>query len=239
MTLSFNETFPPDIVTFTSDRTVDFSFEKSAYGLDGYQNGFLSAHLGFNLPNIINIHQVHGDNIIVASKQCKQKDSSAPEADGVITDAYDLPLAVRTADCLPIFIGDPHKKCIGLIHAGWRGTQKEVVTKAINLFKKKFDSNPKDLKVVLGPGIRSCCYKVGPELADYFPDDVISKNGDVYLNLAAVNKRQLMRSGLSEGNICDCQICSCCDESCFSYRREGESAGRMISIIMLRSKGMK
>ena len=95
-----------------------------------------------------------------------------PDADAFITDEKNLPIAIRTADCVPVFIFDPIRRVIGLAHAGWRGTYKEIASKTVQRMQEKYASQPSDLKVVLGPCIRECCYKVNEEFRDYFPSNV-------------------------------------------------------------------
>ena len=100
---------------------------------------------------------------------------------------------------------------------------------------EQWQTPPEDLKVVLGPAIRSCCYEVGKEFLEYFPREVSAKDQHLYLDLPLVNKTQLTFWGVRTENIFDCQICTCCDPRFFSYRRDGPKAGRMVSVMMLKT----
>ena len=91
-----------------------------------------------------------------------------------------------------------------------------------------------NFKVALGPCIRSCCYEAGEEFKDYFPEDFTIRNNKVYVDIAGANIRQLVAAGIPKANIFDCGICTCCNQDCFSFRRDGEKAGRMVSLIMLK-----
>jgi hypothetical protein len=113
---------------------------------------------------LVTLHQIHSDII-----HCID---SAPEAtlvgDGLITNTPGLLLAIQTADCLPIIIVDAKRHAVGVFHAGWRGTAKRIVEKGVGEMRHRFGSHPRDLKAAIGPGIRGCCYEVGPEVRDQF-----------------------------------------------------------------------
>ena len=234
--LLYNNFFPADVAALTSDRAVDFQLDKTQCSLSDAQKEFLSSQLNISLPEPVIIRQVHGNRIIVADKNFPQRGSVLEEADGLITQEPYLPLTVRTADCLPVFLYDQQRKGIGLIHAGWRGVQKNIVGRAVGLMREQWRSDPKNIKAAFGPSIRGCCYEVGKEFEDYFPGQLISRESRCYLDLFQVCYAQLMDSGVKKGNISDCGVCTCCDQNYFSFRREGQLAGRMISLIMLKEQ---
>ena len=101
---------------------------------------------------------------------------------------------------------------------------------------EQWQTDPKDIKIAFGPAIRSCCYEVGSEFQEFFPEDCISRDNRHYLDLPQMTHDQLLSAGVDKTNICDCGICTCCDSNYFSFRREGNDAGRMISLIMLKEK---
>lgn len=95
--------------------------------------------------------------------------------------------------------------------------------------------DPQDLYAGFGPAIRGCCYEVGEEFSESFPQELLVRDEHYYLDLASVNKKQLLNSGVREENIADCAICtSCNNEGYFSFRKEEETYGRMVSAIMLK-----
>jgi len=232
--LHFPNFSPSEVCAFVTDRSVDFARPKEGEPFTGFQKHFLFAQLRKAIETIVTIRQVHGRRVIVVTPRYL-RDTKITEADGVITDISDCALTVRTADCLSMFIFDPKHKAIGLVHAGWRGTKKEIIPHAIRLMKEKFDSQPKDLKVAFGPSIRACCYQVGDEFKKYFPQETVQRNTGLYFDLPLANRNQLLRFGVHRKNIFDCELCTCCDKQFFSYRREGEKTGRMISLLMLKS----
>ena len=98
--------------------------------------------------------------------------SAAPEhvlaGDGLITDTPGFLLTVKTADCAPILVVDCKHKAVGVFHAGWRGTVARIVEKGVGEMRRRFGSDPKDLRAAIGPCIRRCCYKVGDEVRTEF-----------------------------------------------------------------------
>ncbi len=232
--LSFNRFFPASVVTCASDRAVDFSFTDKEGSLSARQRVSLQEQLGFDLPVVFNIRQVHGNEIIIASPEDVSHGTGLPEADGILTDTAYLPIVVRTADCLPVFLYDPERHGIGLLHAGWKGTWMGIVPRAVSMMRQQWGTDIRKVKAALGPSIRPCCYEVGEEFKKYFPNRVLEREGCHYFDLPAENKNQLLRAGVLEENISDASACTYCDERYFSYRREGPKAGRMISLMMLR-----
>ena len=252
MQSSFRDFFPPHVVTFTSDRGADFTLPKgdsSFFNVDIYrkskkgavplsrsQSVFLAQQLGFRLPEVLTVRQVHGKRIVVAARNAAKHSVALEDADGILTDRRGLAIAVRTADCLSVFLYDPRNEVIGLLHAGWRGTRQQISARAVALMRKQWDSNPGDLRVAFGPAIRSCCYRVGASFLEHFPEETLKRKEGYFFDLPQANKNQLVGAGVGAANIMDCAVCTCCDAACFSYRRQRESAGRMISIMMLKKQ---
>jgi len=113
-----------------------------------------------NLPLLVTLRQVHSDLIHVVNGA-----SADPiVGDGLITDTPGLVLAVQTADCLPVMLVDSKRKAVGMFHAGWRGTLRRIVEKGVGEMRRNFGCEPKDLQAAIGPGIRQCCFEVGPEV---------------------------------------------------------------------------
>ena len=88
--------------------------------------------------------------------------------DGLITNTAGLLLAIKTADCVPVLVADVKRRAVGAFHAGWRGTVARVVEKGIGEMRRQFGSVPRDLRAVIGPSIRQCCYQVGAEVRAEF-----------------------------------------------------------------------
>lgn len=223
--------FPKDVLAFYSKRPVDFHFDKSTPVFNASQRKYLRKHAGLDIERCFNIKQVHGNRIIFATKRGFKNPKRILRADGILTKERGIPLAVRTADCANIFLYDGKKEVLGILHAGWRSTKKRIAEKAIRLMREKYKSNPRDIKAALGPCIRVCCCEVGEKFKKFFPKEVKKIGGRLYFDLAAANKHQLVKAGVRPRNIRDCSICTVCDKRYFSYRRDGEKAGRFISLM--------
>ena len=75
--------------------------------------------------NIFLMHQMHSNKIIYIDKNFKFNKKKI-KADAVITNQKKIPIAVLTADCVPILLYDKKKNMIAAIHAGWKGAYKDL-----------------------------------------------------------------------------------------------------------------
>jgi YfiH family protein len=166
--------------------------------------------------------QIHSDRVLTVESPGPQG-----EGDALMSNVPGIGLAIRTADCLPILIADPGSRTVAAIHAGWRGVVSEIASKTIQAMCQQFDSKPEDLVVAIGPGIGSCCFEVGPEVAAQF-----QLAGRIKLDLVETTCRQLRRNGVRLEQISTSGLCSRCNPELFeSYRRDRETAGRMVAMI--------
>ena len=197
------------------------------------------ASIGIDYRSLICAKQVHGKNVEYVTKEDNGKgaldyDHSFADTDGFITDKQGVPIAVLTADCLSVFIYDPKRPAIAILHAGWRGTEKNIAQAGLNRMQEKFGSHPEDLQIGFGPSIRSCCFEVEKDFQSNFAFGLIKRNGRVFMDIALINQRQLVDCGVKKENIFDPQFCTFSDDDFFSFRKEAKTAGRLISVIMLR-----
>lgn len=183
---------------------------------------------------VIEAEQVHGAGVAVVDSR---RPLSAPLAgcDALLTHRAGVALAVRTADCLPIFVADAKRGVVGIAHAGWRGLAARLPMRMVGVLHHVFHCHAEGLDVAIGPGIRSCCYEVGPEFATRFGAFVAPHAGRRTCDLVGVAVDQLQRCGVRADRIFDSGVCTSCDaERWFSLRREGPATGRMTSLIMWR-----
>jgi YfiH family protein len=222
----------PSIVAFASDATLDFTLNEKNPFLTDVQKEYLSREAGVPIHALAWAKQVHGDGIVIADERFASE--PLKEADALMTDRPNIPIAIRTADCLPIFMFDPSHHAIAVVHAGWKGTQKEIFKETFRTMQAKYKTDCEDLLIAFGPAIRSCCYEVGAEFVEHFPDAVGVRNGKMYMDIIKANREQLYDIGIERHQLFDCRMCTSCDRSYFSYRRDGEKAGRMVSLMMLK-----
>jgi YfiH family protein len=208
---------------------------RAGYGLTGLQREALHAG-GVPCGNsLVFPKQVHGDviwcvDILDAGRR------GEVEADAVVTDTPGLPIAVRTADCLPLLMVDPHRRVVAAVHAGWKSAKLEIAFKTVECMRTRYGVDPRHVRAVIGPCIRRENYQVSADFKAFFPGEVHEVSGHCYLDLAAVNARQLIEAGVLEAHLFDCGLCSFgLPKRFFSFRREAEGSGRMLSVIMMTS----
>lgn len=196
-----------------------------------------AAGLGDRDPG--SVQQVHGNRIVDASEL---DGNSSIQADGIVAIRSASPeavIAVRTADCVPVLLADRSGGAIAAIHAGWRGTAGRIVARAVGrLAEQGFP--PEALIAAVGPAIGGCCYRVGAEVtaavaeATRRPIEATARlddGGGGRLDLRHANRLQLEDSGVSAASIHVNSACTrCAPERFFSYRREGDRAGRMLAL---------
>ena len=120
---------------------------------------------------------------------------SVDDVDALITNRPGLALFATYADCYPIVLWDPEKHVAGLVHAGWRGTQAGVASRAIDFMRDEFGC--RYIRAGIGPGICERCYEVGEDVASKFDARFVNpgKGGKWLLDLAAANAAQLEDAG--------------------------------------------
>jgi len=209
-------------------------FTERAEGIDGKVPGRIS---GYPETDIFSPLQRHTDTIINLDLS---RDKTI--ADGVITSRKGVLLGISTADCVPILIYDPQKQVVGAVHAGWRGTSKGILKKALHSMSGAFGSMPANTLIALGPAIRWCCYDVGKDVLESVTDATgegeysITKNGKICLDLPSANMLQAIALGVPEENIWISKDCTyCCPERFFSYRFS-KTGGRQGAFIGIKSK---
>jgi YfiH family protein len=156
----------------------------------------------------------------------------APVADALITDDPGVVLAITAADCLPVFVGDPESGWLGLAHAGWRGTVRQVAQALVSALTGRGVA-PDNLYAAVGVGIGPCCYEVGADVVDTvaaIPEAVQfieQRDGRSYLDLWGWNEAQLIVAGVSPHRVTVAGVCTACRlDRFFSHRRERRT-GRM------------
>ena len=177
--------------------------------------------------NLVSINQIHSSKIIYAKKA-----GFYGNADGIISNIkYNTVLSIVTADCVPIFIFDKTSGLFGIIHAGWRGLVDNIHIKSIDFFLNK-DALCKTISVFLGPFIQSCCYEIKDDILHNFKEKyVLLKNKKYFLDLSTLIIDDFIKMGISNEKILNSNICTYENMSCCSFRRDGENASRMYSLI--------
>jgi polyphenol oxidase len=144
---------------------------------------------GVDPERLVTVRQVHGATVLNGALV-----NQASEADALVTDAFDLALAILVADCVPLALADAASGRVALIHAGWRGLEAGVIARALEGF------DVRTTHAFIGPSISKERYQVGPDVAQHFTNvegALIADGGDrSRLDLRLVATRQLLDAGI-------------------------------------------
>ncbi|MBQ7714204.1 MAG: peptidoglycan editing factor PgeF [Oscillospiraceae bacterium] len=223
-------------------------FERTGDSVENVRENYrlLGAATGLDLSRAVGCRQVHGDHIrfIRASDAGRLLYDERPaDADGMLTDVPDLPLVVYSADCCTILLYDPTCRCVGALHAGWRGTAAGIALKALVAMMSAYGADPMTIRAAIGPSIGACCFKTDRDVPDAIraelsesADRFITKaeGGKYHVDLKQINRLWLLRGGLDPRNVAvhpDCTMCR--PERYWSHRRLGARRGGQLAVIAL------
>ena len=191
--------------------------------------------------------QVHGSDVrlvknLIDAKPAEDARGDTVYCDAIVSDAPGVLAGVKTADCVPILIGDSQTGAFAAVHAGWRGTVAEVATKALSQMVNNYNTRPEDVVVAIGPAAGACCYEVGSDVIDAFERFPNSpglfnptRKDHACVDLIRANRAQLISVGVDEERIYSAPLCTMCrTDLFFSYRREKNlygKVGRLMSVI--------
>jgi YfiH family protein len=186
--------------------------------------------------------QVHSDTLRVALNDDEVK-KDEQKCDGVISDLKGVLAGVKTADCVPVLIGDTRTKAYAAVHAGWRGTASSIVSKALDKMYQSFGTRPTEVVAAIGPAALGCCYEIGSDVIETFTQnfpyggDLLKPTspGHALIDLHTANKNQLLHAGVAAENIYLAPLCTMeRTDLFFSYRKENKTlgkTGRLMSVI--------
>ena len=170
----------------------------------------MRAQIGMAEWPLLTAQQIHGDKIAIVDRSIGH-DTEFAGCDGLITNQRRIALGIHVADCCAIYIVDPKTSAIGLVHSGKKGTERAIVSNAIQQMRESFGSDPAELIVQLSPCIRPPHYEI---------------------DFAAKIIEQCRASGVK--NIHDSGVCTARDiDRYYSYRAEKGKTGRMLALLGL------
>lgn len=169
--------------------------------------------------------------------------SDEERCDALVTCAPGILLAVKSADCVPVLVGDARTGACAAVHAGWRGTAARIVERTMERMVKEYGTRSADVRAAIGPAAGACCYEVGAEVIEAFrsnfadADSLLqpTREGHALIDLQRANRNQLIQSGVQPDRIHTAPFCTMCrTDLFFSYRREKRlhgRVGRLMSVI--------
>lgn len=178
------------------------------------------------------LSQVHGAAVVEPAGP-----GEAGAGDVLVTRLPNLALAISVADCLPVVLWDDARTALAAVHAGWRGVVTGALEAAVAWLAAQAPAAT--LSAAIGPGIRGCCFEVGPEVAERFPAGFLTPKGEKsLLDLAGAARQRLVASGVRKTAVADLGQCTACDaRRYFSHRRDRGRTGRHWAVARLAPAG--
>ena len=203
----------------------------------------LCSTVGLPYGRLATCRQVHGTTIcrvgVAERRWCG-------ECDGLATNLVDAPLAVFTADCVPVVLWAARERALAVLHAGWRGTLAKIVVAGISSLENNWRVRAEEVAVFLGPAVGPCCYDVGDDVARAAEAAFGKKVGQVLkeeggklrLDLHRANELAAQEAGVLPDNVYRVATCTSCEAERFaSHRRDGAAAGRMMAAASIKAAG--
>jgi YfiH family protein len=192
--------------------------------------------------------QVHGADvrIVNSAEEANPAENQLGDTvycDVIVSNAIHVLAGVKTADCVPILMGDPVSRAFAAVHAGWRGTLASAVLVGVQRLNTEYGAKPEDLRVAIGASAGPCCYEVGAEVIDAFTkrfqdgERLFTKTrpGHAKVDLLKANQDQMIAVGVRKERIHTAPICTMCrTDLFFSYRKEKSvngKVGRLMAVV--------
>lgn len=192
--------------------------------------------LGIQPEHIYFLSQVHGVHAVTVDRSREQRDVRTQQGDIVLTGDTGAAAAVRTADCVPVLLGCKRTRWVAACHSGWQGCVRGAALAAVEALRNR---GATDLVAAIGPHISLDAFEVGSDVAaqlvDASPDkDIVHRYGDKpHVDLRRMVRAQLRAAGVTDAHIDDVPGCTVLEpERFFSYRRDKNPSGRMLSLIV-------
>jgi polyphenol oxidase len=168
------------------------------------------AALGFSQDRVFTAEQIHGGEIAAVTSGSPRW---TPGVDGLMTNEPGLMLGIHTADCAPVYLADPVRKAVALLHSGRKSTEAGITPRAVRLMAEAYGTEPGDLIVQIGPCIRPPLFEV---------------------DIAAMIRRDAIAAGVPAAQVHDCGTCTgAAVERYYSYRVEKGKTGRLLALLGL------
>ena len=190
----------------------------------------------FSATEAVVMDQEHGDRVLLVAG------GSRPEAgDGLVVTEPGVMGVIKTADCLPIILCEPRYPAAAIVHAGWRGTARKIVQRAVETMAG-LGVGRGNMVALIGPGIGPCCYGVGQDVISAFEEAGLAdgvferRNGAAFLDLKEANRRLLLHEGIDR--IFDAHLCTSCRGDLFISARRDRGGEGQINFVLLNAQAL-
>ena len=209
-----------------------------------------AAAVGIESRSIVSAHQMHSNTVMRITDADSGKGyfkSTDFECDGFVTSEKNVAPSVKTADCVPILLsgedGDGNVIAVSALHAGWRGTAKNIVS--IGVFELfKLGITPENIFAAIGPHISANCFETDLDCRDSiisqlgasFERFIEPRKNKFHVDLGKINRQLLLSVGIPESNIDLSDACTFAfSELFYSHRRMNGVRGTMLSVISIKN----
>jgi YfiH family protein len=195
----------------------------------------LAAAIGLGPGRVVWMNQVHSTRVEVVGEPEAGKPAPIIDAtDALVSSVPGLALAVVTADCVPVLLGDARAGVIAAVHAGRVGAAGGVVARTVEAMIE-VGARPEDISALLGPAVSGANYEVpaamAAEVEAALPGSrTRTSRGTPGLDLRAGIARQLTELGVTAIDVDP--RCTVADRNLFSHRR-GAPTGRLASVVWM------
>jgi len=201
--------------------------------------------VGIDTRNLIMSNQVHETVVWTVDESDKGKgftrDSDIIGADGLLTVTPEVCMVTYYADCVPVFLFEPVTKAAALLHSGWKGTLKSIVSEAVTAMGSLPGFKAERVVAVVGPSIGSCCFEVREDVYRLFAEKYQnhsfyrpSNDGKWMIDLQGIIKSELLRQRLLDENIHISGICTKCRKDLFfSHRGDNGKTGSLAAFMQI------
>ena len=191
------------------------------------------------IPHLLTAKQVHGTDIYCLTNPLME-DRNVEEFDALITNLPGIGLMIQQADCQAVLLFDPVREVIAAVHCGWRGSVQTLLARVIAVMTEDYGTVPADLQAIISPSLGPCCAEFvnyRQELPVEFYPFMVRDN---YFDFWRISRSQLRDAGMIDRRIKSAEICTCCSDDYFSFRRASRLSqgltGRNCSVIVLQKK---
>jgi YfiH family protein len=196
--------------------------------------------LGVDAAKLYLVSQVHG---VVAHELRGDEDAANVRqrvGDVTMSRAPGVACGVRSADCVPILVGDRATGAVAAVHSGWRGTVAGAAGAGVTALRSLVGGRG-DLVAAIGPHIEPCCFEVGEDVASSLSscsnagESAVDRGRGAkpHVDLRRIVRAQLVAAGVDDDAIDDVAGCTVCEAAHFhSFRRDGARSGRLLSAIV-------
>ncbi|WP_019146384.1 peptidoglycan editing factor PgeF [Aeromicrobium massiliense] len=180
------------------------------------------------VERVVGMTQVHGSDVAVVGS-----DSDEPTADAMVTVEPGVALLVRVADCLPVVLADPEAGVVGVAHAGRKGLELGVVPRTVGVMR---EHGAAGLRAWTGPHACGRCYEVPADMAAEVERVAPGSASRTSWGTAAIDLAAGVAAQLTAADVLVEQLPGCTieDDTFFSHRRQGGTAGRFGMVVVNR-----